>query len=97
MEQFSPEAVDYDTSKAGIIILTRDLAKQLAPTIQVNTIAPGRVDTDMNKDLPNDFVQEEIEKIYLKRFAKPMEIANVVLFLASEKADYMNGSILKVD
>lgn len=97
MEQFSPEAVDYDTSKAWIIILTRDLAKQLAPIIQVNAIAPGRVDTDMNKDLPNDFVQEETEKIYLKRFAKPVEIANIVLFLASEKASYMNWSIMKVD
>lgn len=73
------------------------MAKQLAPKIQVNAIAPGRVDTDMNKDLPNDFVQEETKKIYLKRFAKPIEIANVALFLASEKANYMNGSILKVD
>ena len=40
MENFSPEAIDYDTSKAGIIVLTRDLAKQLAPKIQVNAVAP---------------------------------------------------------
>lgn len=97
MEDFSPETIDYDASKAWIIVLTRDLAKQLAPNIQVNAVAPGRVDTDMNKNLPNDFIQEETEKIYLKRFAKPIEIANVVLFLASEKASFVNGSILKVD
>ncbi len=44
----------------------------------------------MNKDLPNDFVQEEIEKIYTKRFAEPVEIANVVLFLASDKTSFIN-------
>ncbi|HMS91519.1 MAG TPA: glucose 1-dehydrogenase [Candidatus Absconditabacterales bacterium] len=97
MEDFSPDAVDYDTSKAGIIVLTRDLAKQLAPKIQVNAVAPGRVATDMNKCLPDDFIQKENEKIYLKRFAQPNEIANVVLFLASEKASFVNGSIIKVD
>ena len=94
---FSPESADYDTSKAGIINLTYNLAKELAPKIQVNTIAPGWVDTEMNKDLPKEFVKKEIEKIYLKRFAKPEEIAKTILFLASDDADYITGSILKVD
>ena len=97
IDSFSPEAMDYDASKAGIIILTRDLAKELAPKIQVNSIAPGWVDTEMNKDLPKDFVKEEIEKIYLKRFAKPEEIAKSILFLVSDDASYITGSILKVD
>ena len=97
LEDFSPEAIDYDTSKAWIIVLTRDLAKQLAPRINVNAVAPGRVDTDMNKNLPDSFIQEETEKIYLKRFANPNEIANVILFLASEKASFVNWSVLKVD
>lgn len=97
IDSFSPEAMDYDASKAGIIILTRDLAKELAPKIQVNSIAPGWVDTEMNKDLPQDFVEEETEKIYLKRFAKPEEIAKSILFLASDDANYITGSILKVD
>ena len=57
---FSPEAMDYDASKAGIIILTRDLAKELAPNIRVNAVAPGWVDTEMNKDLPQSFIDEEI-------------------------------------
>jgi len=97
MDSFSPDAMDYDASKAWIIVLTRDLAKQLAPKIQVNAVAPGWVNTDMNKDLPEDFIQEENEKIYIKRFAQPNEIANVILFLASERASYINGSTLKVD
>jgi len=94
---FSPEAMDYDASKAGIIILTRNLAKELAPKIQVNAIAPGWVDTEMNKDLPQDFIDEEIEQIYLKRFAKPVEISKAILFLASDDASYITGSVLKVD
>lgn len=94
---FSPEAMDYDASKAGIIILTRDLAKELAPKIQVNSIAPGWVDTEMNKDLPKDFIEEETEKIYLRRFAKPEEIGKAILFLASDESSYITGSILKVD
>ena len=97
INSFSPEAMDYDASKAGVIILTRDLAKELAPKIQVNSIAPGWVNTEMNKDLPKDFVEEETEKIYLKRFAKPEEIAKSILFLASDDASYITGSILKVD
>ncbi len=89
--------MDYDASKAGIIILTRDLAKELAPKIQVNSVAPGWVDTEMNKDLTKDFVNKETEKIYLKRFAEPEEIAKSILFLASDDASYITGSVLKVD
>lgn len=97
INSFSPESMDYDSSKAGVIILTRDLAKELAPKILVNSVAPGWVDTGMNKDLSKDFVKEETEKIYLKRFAKPEEIAKTILFLASDDASYITGSILKVD
>ncbi|MFH1089018.1 MAG: glucose 1-dehydrogenase [Candidatus Uhrbacteria bacterium] len=97
INSFSPEAVDYDASKAGVIALTKDFAKELAPKIQVNAIAPGWVETAMNKDLPKDFIKAETEKIYLKRFAKPEEIAKTVLFLASEDASYITGSILVVD
>lgn len=97
INSFSPESMDYDASKTGVIILTRDLAKELAPKILVNSVAPGWVDTEMNKNLPKDFVEEEIEKIYLKRFAQPEEIAKATLFLASDDANYITGTTLMID
>lgn len=97
INSFSPESADYDTSKAGIINLTYNLAKELAPKIQVNSVAPGWVDTEMNKDLTKKFIDEETKKIYLKRFAKPEEIAKIILFLSSQDANYLTGSIINAD
>ncbi len=97
VNSFSPDSMDYAASKAGVIILTRALAKELAPNILVNSVAPGWVDTAMNKDLPKDFVEEETKNIYLKRFAQPEEIAKAVLFLASDDASYITGITLIVD
>lgn len=51
----------------------------------------------MNKELPKELIEEETEKIYKKRFAEPEEIAKVICFLASEDAEYINGTVLKVD
>src|SRR3989344_327549 len=78
-----PDSIDYDASKAGVISLTKGLAKELAPGIRVNCIAPGWIETDMNKSLPKDYVKEETDRIYLKRFGKPEEIAKTILFLVS--------------
>lgn len=97
INSFSPDAIDYDASKAGVISLTKDFAKEFAPYIQVNAVAPGWVDTDMNKDLSKEFVKDEAKKIYLKRFAKPDEIAKAILFLASDDASFITGSVLVVD
>jgi 3-oxoacyl-[acyl-carrier protein] reductase len=94
---FSPDSMDYDASKAGIIVLTKNLAKELAPNIQVNSVAPGWVDTDMNKDLPMDFIENEKNNIPLKRFAKPEEIAKSILFLVSDDASYITSTVLNVD
>lgn len=93
----SPECLDYNISKIGLQSLTRDLAFQFKPNIRVNAIAIGWADTDMNKDLPEDYIQSEIQKIYLARFAQPSEIANIVAFLASEESFYINGEIINVD
>ncbi len=94
---FFPSSIDYDASKAAIINLTYNLAIQFAPYINVNAVAPGWVNTEMNKELPKELIQEETEKIYKKRFARPDEIAKVICFLASENAEYINGTVIKVD
>lgn len=97
IDTYNSESIDYDASKAGVNIFTKGMAKELAPNIRVNCIAPGWVDTDINKDLPKDYVEEEKKRICLKRFGKPEEIANVVLFLASDESSFMTGSIVVVD
>lgn len=92
-----PESLDYDASKAGVISLTKNLAKEYSPYINVNSVAPGWVNTDMNKDLSDEFMINEKEKIILNRFAEPEEIAKVVTFLSSDDASYINGTVIRVD
>lgn len=91
-----PYSVDYDASKAALINLTKNLAIQFAPYVNVNSVAPGWVDTLMNSELSKSYLKEEKEKILLKRFAEPEEISNVVLFLASDKARYITSEIITV-
>lgn len=92
-----PYSIDYDASKAGLISLTKNFAKALAPYVLVNTIAPGWVNTEPVQSMNPVYAQEEKEKILLKRFAEAEEIANVVAFLASDEASYINNSIIRVD
>lgn len=97
LDTYYPESCDYDASKAGVISLTHNFAREFAPFINVNCICPGWVNTPMNKDLSIDQINEEKKKILLGRFAEPKEIAKVVLFLSSANANYINDSIIRVD
>lgn len=97
IDTLSPESADYDASKAGVISLTKNFSKFLAPHIRVNCIAPGWIDTEMNKNLPKDFIKSETQKIALKRWGRPEEIARAALFLCSEDASFITGSTLVVD
>lgn len=92
-----PYSIDYDASKAGLINMTKNLAIEFAPFINVNAVAPGWVDTGMNDDLSKSYLKSEMERTLLKRFAEPEEIANVVLFLASDMARYIDGETIRVD
>ena len=89
------ESVDYDASKAGVIALTHDFAKFLAPNIRVNCVCPGWINTDMNKGMFLEFKHQEEEKILLKRFGEVEDIADTVYFLATNK--YINDAVIKVD
>lgn len=90
-----PESLDYDASKAGVISLTHNLAKQFAPNIRVNAICPGWVKTEMNKELDNEFIDNELSKIKLNRFAEPSEIADAIYNISI--CTYINDSIIRVD
>ncbi len=84
--------VVYSASKAGIIGLTKALAKEVGQSgIRVNCIAPGVIETDMNKELDAQTISELIDEIPLKRMGTAEEIAKIALFLASDDSSYLNG------
>lgn len=87
--------VHYSAAKAAVIGFTKALAKEVGPSnIQVNCIAPGAIQTDMNAHLREDELQEIISQIPLQRMGRPQEIAETCLFLASDRADYITGQVI---
>ena len=97
MFDFNPGTADYAMTKLALQSLTKDLSMKYAPKINVNAVAPGWVNTDMNKDLPKDFIEEETKKYHMKRWAEPEEVADAIIFLASDNASYITGHVLVVD
>lgn len=86
---------NYAASKAGIIGLTKTIAKELAGrNVCCNAIAPGFIDTEMTNDLSKDKL---LEAIPMKKTGQPNDVAELVLFLASEKSDYITGEVIRVD
>ena len=94
----NPRQTNYSASKAGLIGLTKSLAKEVGQYgVRVNAIAPGFIDTDMVKNLKDDYKESLLKKIPLKRFGESKEVAKAVSFLASENARYITGQVILVD
>lgn len=90
--------VAYSTSKAACIGFTKALAKEVAPSgITVNCIAPGVIDTDMNKGYSKEDMEIIINDIPMGRIASPFEVAKLALFLASKDAGYITGQTIGID
>lgn len=89
---------NYVATKSGLIGITKTLARELGKKgVTVNSVAPGFIATEMVKKMPTEVLKSMEEKVPLKRLGKPEEIASAYLFLASDDAAYINGTVLSVD
>jgi 3-oxoacyl-[acyl-carrier protein] reductase len=89
---------NYAASKGALLALTRALAAELgAKGIRVNSVVPGFIQTDMSARVPRQIKERNLERILLKRFGRPEEVASVVAFLASDAASYIMGQSIVVD
>ena len=89
---------NYSASKAGVIGFTKTVAKELASRgVLVNAVAPGFIDTDMTKALPESAREALLKLIPLARLGGPEDVANAVLFLSSDLASYITGQVVVVD
>lgn len=93
-----PNAVAYSASKAGILGLTRALARDLGPHVRVNAVAPGPIATPMTAAHAEPaWIQEKTSKLVMGRFGIPAEVAGVVRFLVSDEASYITGQTISVN
>lgn len=89
---------NYSASKAGLIGFSKSIAKEIATRgITVNCIAPGFIETEMTKNLSENIRENILKKIPMKKIGKPDDIANAVLFLASNEASYITGQTITID
>ena len=90
--------VHYSAAKAGLIGLTKALAKELGPSgVRVNCVTPGMIDTDMNKGYTKEDIAAIVDETPLMRIGKPEDVAEAVFFLASDKASFITGQVLGVN
>lgn len=90
--------VVYGSSKAAVIGATLSAAKELGPyNIRVNAVAPGFIETDMTKELSDERYKKRLSEIKLNRFGRPEEVANTIIFLASDLSSYVTGQVIGVD
>lgn len=95
---YFPMCIDYDASKAAIISLTHNLATQFAPFVTVNAVAPGFIATESEVEgMDEEFIALETEKVMVKRAGQPEDVANLVSFLASDDANFINNQVIKID
>lgn len=88
----------YSSSKAALIGAMRTMSKELAVKgIRINAIAPGVIDTDMNRVVPEEVIAEKVKKMDIKRMGRPEEVANALAFLISDLSDYITGQVLRID
>lgn len=88
----------YDCSKGGIVSLTKSLSLELARyNINVNCVAPGLIDTDMPKIIPQKVLDEQIKQIPFRRMGTPEEVAKLILFLASDDSSYITGQTIHIN
>ncbi len=89
---------NYSAAKAGVIGFTKSLAREVGKDgITVNAIAPGYIQTEMTASIPQEFQEKIIASIPVRRAGQPEDVANAYLYLASEEASFVNGSVLHVD
>ena len=94
----NPGQANYSASKAGVIGLTRTISRELAGrNITVNAVAPGFIATDMTSALGEEILQEVRKEIPLGRLGDPQDVADAVLYLASDAASFITGLVLTVD
>ena len=89
---------NYTAAKAGTIALTKTVAKELGRfRVNVNAVAPGLIETEMIKTMPEDFIQRSKAETVFDELGTPEDIAHLVTFLCSEKARHITGEVIKVD
>ncbi len=95
---YFPMCIDYDASKSAIISLTHNLAVQFAPYINVNAVAPGFIGTETELDgMDEDFIALETQKVMIRRMGTEEDVANLVYFLSSPEASFINNQVIKID